>query len=114
MVSPIPNILGDPVSPYQIIMLENNIMVYIPPVWNSKADKILKLKHIVKFIANAWAISTSLNAWSKFHINAWSIPNTNALSNANTLSNANASSALFNANTLSNANALSAFFILAV
>ena len=28
-------------------------------LWNSKGDKILKLKHIVKFIANAWAISTS-------------------------------------------------------
>ena len=29
-------------------------------LWNSKAVKILKLKHIIKFIANAWASS---NAW---------------------------------------------------
>ena len=30
-------------------------------LWNSKADKILKLKFIVKFIANAWATS---NTWA--------------------------------------------------
>ena len=69
------------------------------PLWNSKADKILKLKFVVKFIVNAWANSNTwanlvqihgqmyghpqmhgqpLSAWSKCCINAWSIPNANA------------------------------------
>ena len=38
-------------------------------LWNSKADKIIKLKYIVKFATNAWA---TFKAWSKCSLIAWS------------------------------------------
>ena len=39
-------------------------------VWNSKADKILKLNYIVKFVASAWANPNTFSA------NAWANSNT--------------------------------------
>jgi hypothetical protein len=57
-------------------------------LWNSKADKIIKQKYIIKFVADAWA---TFKVWStpmRMHCHHYQ---------ASTLSNANALSALSNA-----------------
>ncbi len=46
-------------------------MCFLLMLWNSKADKIIKLKCIVKFVANAWA---TFKPWSKHGVGAGSIP----------------------------------------
>ena len=36
-------------------------------LWNSKADKIIKRKYIVNFVANAWATFKTLSIFLQIH-----------------------------------------------
>ena len=93
----------------ELAILDNRVL------WNSKADKIIKLKYIVNCVANAWAtfktLSIFLQMWMgnlQSMIKMWhecmvklKCECISSIFQANTFSNANASSALSNANTLS-------------